>query len=138
MIFNGNPIDLYDVHILRTTKVLNISWQVWAKNVTNDSVAVLLVNAGDVAQPVSVSFDNLIPCMTETCHTSPMGDLCFQCKKRTAEHNVSRAVGGAALAATDLWSGKTLPLVQPGGTLTVQLDPHDSAFVLLAPSSDYT
>lgn len=118
--------------------MLNISWQVWAKNVTNDSVAVLLVNAGDVAQPVSVSFDGLIPCMTGTCHTSPTGDLCFQCKERTVEHSVSRAIGGAALAATDLWSGKTLPLVQPGGKLTVQLDPHDSAFVLLTPSSDYT
>lgn len=116
--------------------VLNITWQVWGKNVTNGSVAVLLVNAADVPQAVSVSFDGLIPCMPHPCNPSPMGDLCFQCKAQGAKGRFGK--DGVALDATDLWTGKAMPPVQRNGMLTVQLAPHDSAFVLLKPKAQQT
>jgi hypothetical protein len=40
--------------------IVNITWQVWAKNVSSDATAVLLVNAGEVAQNVSVSLGGLL------------------------------------------------------------------------------
>jgi hypothetical protein len=110
--------------------VLNITWQVWSKNVTTDSVAVLLVNAGAVTQEVSVSFDGLMPCMPQPCNVWPAGNLCYQCHHGGSSKGDAGGAGGGALTATDLWSGKEMPPVV-NGKLTVTLIAHDSAMVLL-------
>ena len=80
-----------------------ISWMVWAKNVSETSAAVLLLNAGDHTRSVSVTLDGLVP----------------------------PAARGRALKARDLWARKPLGEVASGSTWTAaNLAPHASQMVL--------
>ena len=109
-----------------------MTWQVWAKNVSASSVAVLLVNVGDKAQDVSVQLGGatgIVPCRpVGLCNESHMEALCAPTCTTTATLANS---SGIKVTARDLW--KRAPLPDTTGTFVApQLPPHDSAFVLFS------
>ena len=106
-----------------------ITWQVWAKNVSATSVAVLLVNAGDEVQDVSVHLggaSGLVPCRPAgLCNESHMRALCAP---PCAE--LGMPARQASVKVRDLWSRAPLPDAT-GTFVAPRLAPHDSSFVLL-------
>ena len=111
-------------------RVNNITRQIWAKNVTAASVAVLFVNAGDTPRTVTVGFDGMVPCMRGTdCAANPITPaLCNVCRSPAT----SASERGLKMTVEDIWTGKMLPTVESGGELTVgPLAGHDSAFLLI-------
>ena len=110
----------------------NMTWQVWAKNVTASSVAVLLLNAGDFVQDVSVQLSGatgIVPCRPlGMCNDSHLDALCAPTCVTTG--TLART-SGIKVTARDLWNRKALPDVT-GTFVAAQLAPHDSAFVLFS------
>eukprot|EP01048_Picozoa_sp_COSAG05_P027466 COSAG05_NODE_8027_length_744_cov_1.024806_1_plen_203_part_10 len=116
----------------------NITWQVWAKNVSASSVAVLLVNADDEVQDVSVHLggaSGIVPCRPAgLCNESHMQALCAPpCEDIGGTAHRSDAT---QITARDLWNHKSLPDVAGGRFWARRLLPHDSVFVLLQLKSD--
>uniref|UniRef100_A0A7S3ANR3 alpha-galactosidase n=1 Tax=Haptolina ericina TaxID=156174 RepID=A0A7S3ANR3_9EUKA len=111
-----------------TIKPENMTWQVWAKNVTATSVAVLLVNAGDATQDVAVHLDGIVPCRPAgLCNESHLEHLCAP----TCRTNGGGGSGAVRITARDLWARAALPDVRGGTFVAEGLAPHDSKFVLL-------
>ena len=106
--------------------VKEIGWQVWSKNTTSDSLAVLLVNAGDSTQDVSVEFDGMVPCRPKgRCEEMHLNVLC------AAPCPDDLEAGAVSMTARDLWERQWLPDVTGGTLVAKQLPPHGSLFVLL-------
>ena len=120
----GGMVSTDGVHQDGTVK--QITWQVWSKNVSSDSVAVLLINAGDVAQDVAVQFDgHMVPCRPRgLCNESHLAAICAP----ACPDGPNDAI---AMTARDLWERKALPDVTDGRLVAKQLPPHDSLFALL-------
>lgn len=90
-------------------EILVGSWQQWSKLLDDKSAAVLVINNGDAAQEVVVDFAS-IPSL----------------KRMGGESNSSCG----KYYMRDIWAHNDLPAISSGSWM-VQLDSHDSAFVLL-------
>lgn len=106
---------------------VNITWQVWAKNISASAVAVLLLNAGPAAQDVSVALTGLLPAPAVAVHGGARPG-------REGAGAEGRGREQAAVLARDLWNHKELGPV-PGGTAgkytAKHLAPHDSHLITL-------
>ena len=110
----------------------NSTWQVWAKNVSASSVAILLVNTGSKVQDVEVQLggtNGIVPCRPAgVCNESHMQALCAPpCQ----DGSTPRRGGGTKITARDLWTRTPLPDIIGSMFVAKQLAAHDSMFVLL-------
>ena len=121
------------IGILTVRPSLAVTWQVWSKNVSSTSVAVLLVNAGGATQDVAVHLDGIVPCRPAgLCNETHLEHLCAP----TCRGAAAGGGGGAPrITVRDLWAREALPDVQAGVFVAKQLAPHDSKFVLLTMTS---
>lgn len=109
-------------------RIQHYTWQVWAKNVSANSVAVLLVNTGDAPQDVQVNFhQGIVPCVKagQGCTDAKLAQLCAPVCSATIS-------GPPAVKVRDLWNRKALPDMTDGKFVANQLGAHDSAFVLVS------
>lgn len=126
--FPGRMVATDGVYQAGTVK--QISWQVWAKNISDTSVAVLLVNAGETVQDVSVHFDGLVPCRPKgLCEEEHLDVLCARTCPDNGDDNSS--ANTTVLKVRDLWLRAPLPDVTDNKLVAEQLAPHDSLFVLV-------
>merc|ERR1711924_125781 len=86
----------------------NITWMVWAKNISESATAVQFVNVGEAVQSVKVTLEGILPV----------------------------AARGRPLKARDLWARKDLGPVSGPTLVAEDLAPHDSHFLVISSDAD--
>jgi hypothetical protein len=122
--------------IFAAGRMQNMTWQVWAKNVSANAVAILLVNVGDSPQDVTVHLggaSGITPCRPAgVCNETHMQALCAPpCATTTDAPAAAAGTKITKINARDVWTHAPLADVTGGKFVAGQLAPHDSAFVLL-------